>query len=462
MRFLLLTLFLLPAGLMRADGFESARLSNWHRWRGPEANGVAPEADPPVEWDTEKNVRWKTPIPGKGSATPIVWKDRVFVVTAIETDRKGEASAGPQTPVRLVSQVAQVEPPPRRERPPRQRGGFGFGRSPAPENVYQFVVMCLDRATGDVLWQKTAVEAVPHEGTHQTGTFASCSPVTDGENLFVSFGSQGIYAYTLDGEPLWDRDLGDMSIRARFGEGASPALHGNTLVVPWDHEGQSKLFALNARTGKTLWEIHRDESTTWCTPLVVEHEGTTQVVMNGSPTSMSYDLKSGELLWEAGGQVRNPISTPVARDGVVYCMTGRQGFALTAIPLGGRGDVTDQILWSTDQATSYVPSPLLYGDRLYFCKSMNGILTCLDAATGEPRFTEERVPGVRTVYASPLGAAGRVYLCSREGVTTVIRDADELEVLSENDLGETIDASPVAVGKELFIRTETALYCIAE
>ncbi|MEM9354297.1 MAG: PQQ-binding-like beta-propeller repeat protein [Planctomycetota bacterium] len=460
MRFLLTLAMAAFSSTVVAGDFETLKQTNWHQWRGPLANGVAPGADPPTVWDTEKNVRWKTTIPGQGSGTPIVWQDRIFLLTAIETEQKGQADARPRTPVRLV---AQADPPTRPPERRRRRGWFGGGGG-APENVYQFVVMCLDRATGETVWQQTAIEAVPHEGIHNTASYASSSPITDGENLYVFFGSEGVYSYTLDGELRWKRDLGDLYIRNSFGEGASPALYQGVLVVPWDHERQSKLFALDAETGDTLWQVERDEATTWETPLIVEHEGTVQVVMTGTPKAMGYDLETGTVLWECGGQAMNPVASPVEKDGVAYCMTARRGNALFAIPLSARGDITgsDKIAWSYNRGTSYVPSPLLYGERLYFCKSNNGILTCLDADTGAVRFAEERLPGVRAVYASPLGAGGRVYISGRNGVTLVLKDADTLEVLAENDLEEAIDASPLAVGKELFLRTATQLYCIAE
>jgi outer membrane protein assembly factor BamB len=232
-------------GIFAAWGVESAGAEfhhHWHQWRGPEADGVAPHGDPPLEWSEDKNVRWKVEIPGKGSATPIVWKDRVIVLTSIETDRKAEGAA------------------PSREG--GRRGGGGFGGGPVPENLHQFVVLCLDRDTGKTLWRHVAAEELPHEGLHSTNTYASGSPITDGESIFASFGSRGIYCLDMDGKQRWKRDLGDMQTRNGFGEGGSPALHGDTLVVNWDHEGQSFIAALDGRSGETRWQVDRDERTT--------------------------------------------------------------------------------------------------------------------------------------------------------------------------------------------------------
>ncbi len=321
----------------------------------------------------------------------------------------------------------------------------------------------MNRDNGEIIWRKTANEVVPHEGKHGDNTFASASPTTDGEFLYVSFGSRGVYCYDLDGNLQWSRDLGQMQTRNGFGEGASPVVYGDTLVVTWDHEGDSALYALNAKTGETLWQVERDEPTTWNTPLVVEHNGVTQVIVNGG-VSRSYDLKDGTLLWECGGQAANPIPSPVAKDGTVFCMTGYRGYSLYAIPLDSQGDVTesDTIVWTRDDSTPYVPSPLLYGDLLYFTKSNNALLTCVDAATGEVKYENERLQGVRNLYASPVGAAGRVYITDRDGVTLVVEHGPELNVLATNTLDEPIDASPAIVGNQIFLRSGDHLYCIEE
>ena len=198
-------------------------------------------------------------------------------------------------------------------------GGRGFGgfgrRDTGPRNIYQFNVLCLDRNTGEIIWEKTAREAAPHEGMHDTNSYASGSPTTDGKFLYASFGSHGVYCYDLDGNLIWERDLGDMETRNGFGEGASPTIYGDTLLVPWDHEKESYLFALDAKTGEIKWQIDRDEPTTWVTPLVIEAAGKTQVILNGTNRSRSYDINTGEVIWECGGQVTNPIATAVEYEG---------------------------------------------------------------------------------------------------------------------------------------------------
>ncbi len=461
---LVLGAWLIVAGSIRANDFEAMRLDNWHQWRGPLANGVAPNAQPPLTWDASKNIKWKVAIPGSGTSTPIVWGDRIFLTTAIDTKRKPESAATPAVDAQAENEAPQ--PPDRSgsQRKGGRGGGFrGFG-SQAPETLFEFIVLCLDRQTGDVRWKQIATEAVPHEGHHRDHGYASGSANTDGDSLFVTFGSRGIYCYDLEGNLRWKRDLGKMKIIAGFGEGSSPAAHGDSLIVNWDHENDSFIVSLDKATGQDKWRVARDEGSTWNTPLIVEHKGVTQVIVNGTKRTRSYDFTSGELIWECGGQASNPVPSPVAANGIVYCMTGYRGYALKAIPLDAKGDITDtdQVLWERNSGTPYVPSPLLYDGLLYFTRSNNGILTCVKADTGEEVFANERLGDVRNMYASITYADGKVYLTSREGNTVVIRHGPTLEILATNELGEGIDASPVFVGQELFLRSAQHLYCIVE
>ncbi len=409
--------------------------AHWRQWRGPTANGLA-DADPPIQWDAATNVRWQAPIPGAGSATPIVWEDRIFVLTAIETD------------------VVPAHPPKPHD----------TAKTTPPDHEYQFVVICLDRTTGDELWQRVAIQEVPHEGLHGTNSYASGSPVTDGERLYASFGSRGIFCFDLDGNEIWDRDLGDMRTRFGWGEAVTPALHGDSLVVNWDHEDQSFIVCLDAVTGDERWRLDRDEPTSWATPCIVEHDGRTQVIVNGTNRVRSYDLENGEVIWECGGQTVNAIPSPLVVGDVAYCTSGYRGAAMFAIPLDAQGDITDSStpLWSFDRATPYVPSPIVTADRVYFTAQNNGTLTCLDAATGDVIFGPERLPGIDSLYASPIAAANRLYFVSRDGTTLVLQQSDSLDVLAINRLDDPIDASPVALDRQLFLRGASHLYCFEE
>jgi outer membrane protein assembly factor BamB len=422
------------ATALLADDQTDIASHSWPQWRGPLANGVAPHADPPVEWDEQTSIRWKVEIPGAGHATPIVWGKRIFLQTAVPTDRVAE------------------EPP----RPAED------AKTTPPANFYQFVVLCLDRGTGDTLWSRIACEAVPHEGRHDTNSYASASPMTDGERLFVSFGSHGLFCFDLDGEQLWERDLGETRTRFGWGEAITPVVHGDSVIVNWDHEDDSFIVSLDAASGDDRWRRARDEPTTWSTPLIVEHGDRTQVIVNATNRVRSYDLDTGELLWQCGGQTVNAIPSPVVLGETVFCMSGYRGSALFALPLSAAGDVTggEDIIWRREGGTPYVPSPLLYGERLYFTQGNTGGLTCLDARTGEVVFGPVRLPGISSLYGSPVGAAGRVYVVSRDGTAVVFNHADEFEVLAMNELDEEFDASPVAVGGQLLLRGERHLYCI--
>ena len=402
----------------------------WPRWRGPLGTGEAPGANPPLEWGEGKNVRWKAVLPGLGHASPIVWGERVYVLSAVPADG-GE----PET-----------------------------GKRSTPERKQRFTVLAFGRADGKLAWEAVAREAVPHEGTHGDASWASASAVTDGEQLFCHFGSNGLFAYDLSGEKLWERDLGKMRTRNGFGEGASPAVHGDTLVVQWDHEGDSFIVALDKLTGEERWRRERDEPTSWATPVVVEVDGAPQVLASGTKHIRAYDLATGETVWSAGGLTTNAIPTPVVVDGVAYFMSGFRGAELKAVRLAGaRGDLdgTEAVLWEAGEDTPYVPSPVATAGTLYFFKSNSGILSARDMATGEVRFGPERLETVQSVYASPVAAGGHIYLLDREGSAEVIAAGPELEVLAKNRLDDRFDASPAVVGDELYLRGARHLYCIA-
>lgn len=400
--------------------------AEWGHWRGPDGNGVASEATPPIEWSDTKNVKWKLRIPGRGSGSPIVWGDRVFVATAVS-----------------------------------QKGSTG-SRVPSREPL-EFVLMSLDRQTGKIQWRQTALATTPHGPTHSTNSYASASPCTDGEYVYAHFGSEGIYCFTIEGEPVWDRDLGNMTTRAGFGEGSSPTLADDKLIVPWDHEGQSYLFALDKRTGDILWQTPRDEPTCWATPLVIEHQGKQQVIMNGQNYARAYDLETGDELWRCGGQAERPVASPVAEGGLVFVGSGHRGSFLGAFTPDGSGDIegSKSVVWTVGRNTPDIGSPVLSDGRLYFYKGKTGLLSCVDAKTGEPHYLTKRT-GLRTIYASPVVAGGHVYLTDRDGKTVVIEDSEQFNIVAENSVGETVDATPAPVGDQLFIRGERHLFCIQE
>jgi outer membrane protein assembly factor BamB len=424
--------------LMTFLGGDPQPTQQWPHWRGPLATGAAPNADPPTIWDEKTNVRWKVAVPGRGSSTPVIWGDRVFVCTAVDTGTVAKAADIPKPDPKL-----EIKTKP-------------------PNTYHEFILLCYDRNTGKVLWQKTAARRVPHEGHHPSHSYAAGSPTTDGKHVWVSFGSYGVYCFTVEGKLVWERDLGLIHSRLGWGEASTPVLHKDALILNWDQEVGSRLIVLEAASGKTRWEVARDEPTTWNTPLVVEHKGVTQVIINGTNKARSYDLATQKVLWECGGQTLNSIPSPVAADGVAYVMSGYKGALAVAVPLDARGDLTgsDKLLWKHNRGTPYCPSPLLVDGKLYFTQANDNLLTCLDAKTGKVLIDKVRLDSVTSFYASPVAAGGRVYLVDREGVTLVLRQATKVEVLATNKLDDPIDASPAVVGRQLFLRGHNWLYCI--
>ena len=411
---------------------------NWHQWRGPEANGVSRSANPPITWSEDKNVKWKVSVQGKGNSTPIIWKDKIFLLTAINTGRVDPSKPKPEDQPKRV---------------------FGIKH---PNTFYKFDVVCLHRETGKEIWRRTAREYVPHEGTHHDADFASASPMTDGKRLYCWFGSAGLYCYDLGGKKLWERDLGKAYVGASLGEGCSPVVFDDKLVIVRDHARKSSIETLNALTGKTIWKKERDEPNAWATPRVLRHSGKIQVITAASKKIRSYDLESGKIIWECRGLTGNVTPCPVVDKNNVYCMSGYEGYSLLALPLKSKGDITDssQIVWSRNQGTPYVPSPILYDNRLYFTQSNQGILTGVEASSGETVLERTRLPGIAGMYSSPVGAKGRIYFVGRRGTTLVVEHGDKLKVLSTNKLDDQFNASPAIAGEQLFLRGRKFVYCL--
>lgn len=415
---------------------------NWPHWRGPHGDGAAPQADPPTTWDgpSGKNIRWKSPVEGRGSATPIVWGQQVFVASAEKTDRQAS-----------------------REERPNPRPGVQQ-RTTAPTHFYRFLVTSYDRATGKVVWRKVATEAVPHEGHHESHSYAAGSPATDGERLYVSFGSFGIFCFDLNGTLLWERQLGRLTTRLGWGEAVTAVVSRGHLLLNWDQEFDSALYCLETQTGRTKWKADRDEASTWTTPLVTGFGGKVQVILNGTTRVRSHDLETGRVIWSCGGMTVNPIPSVLRYGDAVIAVSGYRGGEAVSIPLSSDGDLGagGRVNWRHQAGTPYVPSPILVGDHLYFTGANANVLTVLDAATGKPVRAAERLPDVRQFYASPIFAGGRLYFTDRDGVTVVLKPGTRLEVVATNKLDDPVDASPVAVENQLFLRGEKFLYCIEQ
>jgi len=429
----LLCLLLTCAALFAAD-------DDWPRWRGPHDDGMA-RGDAPVEWSDTKNIAWRVPIPGRGHSSPVVWANKIFLTTAVPAAEAPAASAAPQRPGRGPG------------------GGAGAGRE------HKFVVLCLDRRTGKTLWERVAKAATPHEGYHNRyGSFASNSPVTDGQHLYAFFGSRGLYKYDLEGNLVWQKDFPPMRMRNQFGEGSATVLDGDGLYLKFDQEEGSYLLALDKRTGKELWRVDRDELSSWSAPLVVDYNGRKQVVVSASNKVRSYEAATGKLIWECAGLGSNVIPAPVRLGDVVYVMSGHREPNLLAIRLGGEGTLTgtDAIRWANDRGNSYSASPVLHDNKLYFVTD-SGMLSCLNARTGEAYYRQQRLPKPYSFKSSPVGASGKLYLATENGDVVVVKMGETYEVLAVNTLTDQMFiATPVIAGGSLYLRGPEALYCIRQ
>lgn len=388
---------------------------DWPSWRGPNADGYA-QGDPPTVWSETKNIKWKKAIAGKGHGSPIVWGNTIIVLTADDAGNK----------------------------------------------IKKFTVIAVNRADGKTLWENTVCEAKPHEGIHSDGSYASASPLCDGERVYAYFGSQGLYCLDMKGKLLWKKEFGKMKMRFSFGEGSSPALAEEAIIIVWDNEGPSWVTALDKKTGDELWKKPRDEKSSWATPLVMKFGGGEIAVVSASKRIRTYNLKNGDIIWEASGMTMNTIPTPVTDGKIVYLMSGFTGNSLLAVSLAEARGIVTNFVWQYKHDTSYVPSALLMNGLLYFLKWNDALMTVIDTKTGKPIVVKQKIEIPGGVYSSPVGVNGRVYITSRKGVTAVLRAEAPFSVIRTNALNDQFSASAAVVGSEIILRGHSSLYCIAE
>jgi outer membrane protein assembly factor BamB len=404
--------------------------------------GVAAGAAP-VRWSDTSNVAWKVEIAGRGHSSPVIWGDRIFVTTAIPTGRKVEPSSAP--------------------------GGRGGRRSDGGAGAHEehrFEVLALDRATGKIVWRQIAATAVPHEGYHATyGSFASNSPTTDGQRVYASFGSRGLFAYDVNGTLVWQRDFGiQMRMFMEFGEGVGPVLDEGRLILLFDHEGDGFLVMLDAATGREIWRTPRTDGTNWAAPLVVGHNGRKQIVVNSPRKVRGYDYESGRQVWETAGLGLNTIPRAVQHGDAVLVMSGFINPALFAIRLGREGDLagTDAIKWRANRGLAYTSSPVLHEGKLYFLTD-NGMVSAIDAETGTPVYQQVRLPKPYAIKASPVAAGAMLYFPTEDGDVVVARIGPTLDIVATNTLtDQSFVASPAVAGGDIFLRSRTHLFRIRE
>ena len=414
----------------------AANAQNWPGFRGANAAGNGDGQNPPVTWDAEKNINiaWKTPIPGLAHASPIVWGDKLFVVSAVSSSPQGKF----------------------------RHGLYGDVDSDKDISKHSWKLFCLDKKTGKILWERTATEGVPKVKRHIKSTHASPSPVTDGKYVVSFFGSEGLYCYDFNGKLMWKTPIAKIA-SVGMGPSTSPVMADGVIVLQCDEDEGKKSFiaGVDKKTGKELWRTPRPVQAGWSTPLVVKTDKGTEVVASGFEWIISYEPKTGKELWKMKSFQSNALPTPLVGFGMVYAYSGYPTKKTLAIKLGGSGDITDTALaWSYDKGTAYIPSSILYGDNLYLMTD-RGILTCLDAKTGKVIYEGGRIPVPATFTASPVAFDGKVLLTSEDGDTYVVKAGSKYEILATNSLGEPVYASPAISDGMIFIRGEKNLYCIS-
>lgn len=436
--FLVFSLFTVPS---EAD--------QWSQFRGGRSDGIA-RSDIPKTWDQSQSIRWKVPVAGEGWSCPIVWNDRVFLTSAVNLD--GET---------------QPEP---------YQGGGGRQRSDLLQENYRWEVLCLDTKTGQELWRKTAREGHPTMPRHSSNSYATETPLTDGERVYAYFGMAGVYCYDLNGEQLWQKDLGVYDMRAGWGTSSSPVLFEGKLFIQVDNEDQSFLVALEASSGEEMWRVQRDERSQYSSPIIWQNSQRNELIAGGM-VYRSYDPETGQLLWELDMEKGRSSATPLAVADRLYVGTEYRnrggsddgGGFLFSIKPGGSGDIsppaganaTEFIEWKVERSGIQMASPVLCQGHIYLLERRSGILNCVNAETGEVAY-RERIPKSRPFWASPWTDGEFVYCLDDQGTTHVLKGGPDLEVVAQNQLDEQTWSSPAIVDGVIYLRTVGHLYCIAQ
>ena len=437
---------LIPLGMAAAllTGWASAPADSghWPQFRGPAAAGIGTHPALPDRWSATENVAWKTELPGRSWSSPITWSNRVFLTAVVNS---GETE------------------------PPKKGLYFGGDRPEPPRTEHEWKVIALDLTTGATAWERIVHRGAPETPIHLKSSYGAETPVTDGERVYVLFGNVGIFAFSLDGEPLWSHRLEPRAMRHGWGTAASPVLHDGRLLILNDNEDQAELFALDPQSGRQLWRADREERSNWSTPFVWQQPQRTELITSGSRAVRSYDLH-GNLLWSLRGMSGIAIPTPVAGDGLLFISSGSVGDKLRplyAIRPGAAGDITPgptghaSVAWFDPVGGPYNPSPLHYDGRLYVLFD-RGLVSCYDAGSGQKRYDRERLPKGFAFTASPWAANGKLFFLNEDGICFVARAGDTFELLHHNRLAEDdmCMASPALAGDRLLIRSSARLYCI--
>lgn len=424
---------------------QSSPSGNWPQWRGPQGAGISNEKNLPDQWSADKNIRWKTPLPGRGHSSPVVWENKIFLTADLE----GDVVPGAKAVQHVRKGEVWVHPD-----------------SVSGNRKHTLKMLCLDRDSGKILWEQVAYEGTVLDDRHRKNTYASGTPVTDGKFVYAFFEAEGLYCYDFAGKLIWKTNVGKIS-KVGMGPGTSPVLYENLIILQCDLEdggpALSFISAVDKRTGKEVWRVKRDHRKTHATPLIVRNGTHAELIANGWETVVAYDPATGKELWHCDGVRGWGIPSPVANSEMVFVSAGYPGKRAMGIKLGATGDLTGtpNLVWSYDKGTAYVTSPILYGEYLYLV-SDKGILTCIDAKTGTIKYEGGRVPIPASFSASAVAFDGKLFLTSEDGDTFVIKAGPKHEVLGTNSLNEPVLASPAIAAGKIFIRGEKNLYCIGK
>jgi len=426
------------------------RAQNWPQFRGPGATGVSEGQVKPVKWDaaTSQNVLWKAAIPGLSHASPIVWGNEVFVVTAVTSGAKDETRFG------LYGDVAPVKDDPK----------------------HAWKIYALDKQKGTILWERTAYEGIPKVKRHPKSTHAASTPVTDGNSLIVLFGSEGLYSYDMNGKLQWKQDLGVLDAGwfydpdYQWEYGSSPIIYKDLVIVQADIQKNSFVAAYDLKTGKLAWKTSREEIPSWGTPTVYEGKQRAELITNGTKAIRGYDPATGRELWRLTPNSEITTPTPFVAHDLIFVTSGYSPIQpIYAIKPGANGDITlkdgkdtnDFIAWSKQRGGPYMPTPIVYGDLLYSC-SNGGVLTAYNAKTGE-RVYQERLGGTGGAFtASPVASDGKIYLSSEDGDVFVVKAGPKYELLSKNPVGEVMMATPAISDGMIIVRGVNHIFAFAE
>jgi outer membrane protein assembly factor BamB len=429
------------------------RAENWPQFRGLQGGAAADDPALPDTWSATQNVVWKVDVPGYAWSSPIVWGDHVFVTSAINTAGDTVRPVGDY----LAGSLG---------------GRMTFKDLASSKALHRWMVYDIDARTGRIRWERQVQQASPSEPRHQKNSYASETPVTDGERVYAYFSSAGLFAFDMNGTPVWSNPMPTLKTRTAWGGAASPVLYRDRVIVLNDNEERSFIAAFDTRTGKELWRVAREETSNWASPFIWEHGQRTEIVTKGAKKIRSYSL-DGQLLWEMAGVTTLDVPTPFARNGLLYLESGYPTDSKKpayAIRPGASGDITlkgdttsnDFIVWSNPSIGTYATSPVVYGDY-YYSLLDRGFLTCHDARTGKEVYGRQRITMDATGFtASPWAYNGKIFALSEDGDTYVMQAGPEFKVLGKNTLGELSLATPAVSNGGLFIRTASALYRIGK